>query len=155
MEQNRPKGWEEALAQRNRLLEYDRNSEKRTTVIDDESDYFKTNSVWLSDSERKKLERLESELRERKHASRLTRKITLDFAGRQIVEEPEFTYEFEDEVLKEIADSCNRDSNNVKLVHEKPNNNSGTIHPGITGPPPVVSAYKFDFIICNYYISSF
>lgn len=29
-----------ALEQRDRLLEYDRNSEKRTTVIDDELDYF-------------------------------------------------------------------------------------------------------------------
>lgn len=47
MEQNRPKGWEEALAQRNRLLEYDRSSEKRTTVIDDESDYFQVSSYFL------------------------------------------------------------------------------------------------------------
>jgi len=31
---------DKALAQRDRLLEYDKNSEKRTTVIDDELDYF-------------------------------------------------------------------------------------------------------------------
>lgn len=29
-----------AIEQRDRLLEYNRNSEKRTTVIDDEMDYF-------------------------------------------------------------------------------------------------------------------
>lgn len=62
MEQQRPKGWEEAMAQRNRLLEYNRTSEKRTTVIDDEADYFKANSVWLSEAEKKKLNKLETDL---------------------------------------------------------------------------------------------
>lgn len=36
---------DKALAQRDRLLEYDKNSEKRTTVIDDELDYFQVSSA--------------------------------------------------------------------------------------------------------------
>ena len=106
MEQKKTnKGLEEALSQRDRLLEYDRQSERRTTVIDDESDYFKSNSVWLSDSEKKKLVSLEEQLRGQKHTSRLNKKMTLDFAGRQIIDEPELTREIEDKILKEIIEA--------------------------------------------------
>ncbi|XP_059610397.1 activating signal cointegrator 1 [Phlebotomus argentipes] len=80
---------EDAIAQRNRLLGYDRQSEKRTTVIDDESDYFKANSVWLSDKEREKLKQLEDGLREKKHANRLSHKYKFDFSGRQILDDDE------------------------------------------------------------------
>lgn len=78
---------EDAIAQRNRLLGYDRQSEKRTTVIDDEADYFKANSVWLSDQEREKMQKLEEELRDRKHANRLRHKYKFDFSGRQILDD--------------------------------------------------------------------
>lgn len=105
MKQERPKGWEEAVAMRNRLLDYDRSSEKRTTVIDDESDYFRTNSVWLSEEERSKLKKIEEKMREKKHASRLDQKVTIDFTGRQVIEEHSKGTEFDDEVLKEIADA--------------------------------------------------
>ena len=63
-------------------------SVRRTQVLDDESDYFATESnQWLSPGERDKLRRKEEELREMRHASRKDRKITLDFAGRQVVDE--------------------------------------------------------------------
>ncbi|XP_055382508.1 activating signal cointegrator 1 [Condylostylus longicornis] len=138
IEQNRPKGWEEALAQRNRLLEYDRTSEKRTTVIDDESDYFKTNSVWLSESEKKKLARLEEEMRAKKHASRLSKKITIDFAGREIIEEPTITTEYEDEVLKQIAKSCGNDPySNVSNKKYKNEDMSHDVHPFLNAPLPI------------------
>uniref|UniRef100_A0A1L8DH83 Putative activating signal cointegrator 1 n=1 Tax=Nyssomyia neivai TaxID=330878 RepID=A0A1L8DH83_9DIPT len=78
---------ETAMEQRDRLLGYDRQSEKRTTVIDDESDYFKTHSVWLSDKEREKLKQLEDDLRDRKHANRLRHKYKFDFSGRQILDD--------------------------------------------------------------------
>lgn len=57
-------------------------------MLDDESDYFaaETNQ-WLSPSERDKLKKKEEELRELRHASRKDRKITLDFAGRQVIDE--------------------------------------------------------------------
>lgn len=61
---------------------------RRTQVLDDESDYFATESnQWLSSNEREKLKKKEKELRELRHASRKDRKITLDFAGRQVIEE--------------------------------------------------------------------
>lgn len=61
---------------------------KRTQVLGDESDYFATDSnQWLSPSEREKLRRKEEELREIRYASRKDRSITLDFAGRQVIDE--------------------------------------------------------------------
>lgn len=63
-------------------------SVRRTQVLDDESDYFATESnQWLSPGEREKLRKKEEELRELRHASRKDRKITLDFAGRQVIDE--------------------------------------------------------------------
>lgn len=81
-------GLEKAIQHKDKLLEYDRNSIRRTQVLDDESDYFATESnQWLSPNEREKLKKKEEELRELRHASRKDRKITLDFAGRQVLEE--------------------------------------------------------------------
>ncbi|XP_058126723.1 activating signal cointegrator 1 [Anopheles ziemanni] len=136
MEQNRPAGWAEALATRNRLLEYDRNSEKRTTVIDDEADYFKTNSVWLSDAERQKLETLEAELREKRHASRMSRKITLDFAGRQIVDEPELTAEMEESIIKKALDDKENTVPNDYTAQYTNLNSDMDLHPMFNGPVP-------------------
>ncbi|XP_011301424.1 activating signal cointegrator 1 [Fopius arisanus] len=77
-----------ALKQRDKLLEFDRNSAKRTRVIDDESDYYQSsNSVWLSKEERAEMERREAEMKERKYGSRLEKKFTVDIFGRQVVEE--------------------------------------------------------------------
>lgn len=56
-------------------------SERRTKVIDDESDYYSANSVWLSEAERQKLKSQEDAERARKHASRRDARFTLDFAG--------------------------------------------------------------------------
>lgn len=50
-------------------------------MIDDESDYFTVNSVWLSKAEREKLQQRAEELQTRRHASRLDRRVMLDFAG--------------------------------------------------------------------------
>lgn len=124
-EQQRPEGWEKALLERNRLLEYDKNSERRTVVIDDESDYFKNNSVWLNDTEKKKLEKLESEMREKKHASRMSKTITFDFSGRQIVDEPTLPKEFEDKILNEIQEM------------QGINYSFDNIHPGLVDSAPI------------------
>ena len=63
------------------------NSVRRTKVIDDESDYFTSSNQWLTEKERGSLKQREEELRQSRYGSRLTRKVTFDFAGRQIVEE--------------------------------------------------------------------
>ncbi|XP_035789030.1 activating signal cointegrator 1-like [Anopheles albimanus] len=152
MEQERPNGWAEALATRNRLLEYDRNSARRTAVIDDESDYFRTNSVWLNDAERSKLEKLEEELREQKHASRLSRKITIDFAGRQVIEEPALTGEVEDAILRSVDETLSgkpktkpkskgenyQEAEQQQTSSDQPILAEGTsTHPRLIGPAPL------------------
>ena len=44
---------QKALANKERLLEYDANSEKRTRIIDDESDYFAVDTnKWLTPQQR-------------------------------------------------------------------------------------------------------
>ncbi|KAM9861417.1 activating signal cointegrator 1 [Aulostomus maculatus] len=100
-------GLEKAIQHKDKLLEYDRNSVRRTQVLDDESDYFATDSnQWLSPSEREKLRKKEEELRELRHASRKDRKITLDFAGRQVIDEGNNLNEYYnrlDETLKEMS----------------------------------------------------
>lgn len=102
MEQGRPEGWEEALAQRNRLLDYDRNSARRTEIIDDELDYFKNNSVWLTETEREKLTQLEKQLMEEKHASRTKKAIKVDLVNRQLVEKPDDFDEYEAKIFEEV-----------------------------------------------------
>ncbi|XP_063229432.1 activating signal cointegrator 1 [Bacillus rossius redtenbacheri] len=108
-----PQNREKALQQRDRLLEYDRTSERRTRVIDDESDYFAANSVWLTKAEREKLQEKEAESRAKRHASQRNKKITLDFAGRQVIEErgDSDVYENIDEYLQNssVNTSANMD----------------------------------------------
>lgn len=145
MKQERPKGWEEAVAMRNRLLDYDRTSEKRTTVIDDEFDYFRTNSVWLSDEERTKLKKIEEKMREKKHASRLDQKVTIDFTGRQVVEEPTAGTEFDDDILKEIANAFVHSNQGHYAADHKPHNNFDNFEdcdPNLDIAPPIVSAQR-------------
>ncbi|XP_028678577.2 activating signal cointegrator 1 [Erpetoichthys calabaricus] len=81
-------GLEKAVQHKDKLLEFDKNSVRRTKVIDDESDYYATDSnQWLSKSEREALRKKEEELRNLRHSSRTSRKITIDFAGRQIIDD--------------------------------------------------------------------
>lgn len=122
--QEKYQGLESAIQHRNRLLQYDKSSERRTKVIDDESDYFTVNSVWLSKAEREKLQQRAEELQARRHASCHDRRVTLDFAGRQVVEddEPPIFYDEEDSVLKEISESIRenrRDITNGRNVNPR------------------------------------
>ncbi len=57
--------------------------------MDDESDYFKVDSQWLSEKDRAALKQKEDELREVKYGSRLSRgvNVTLDITGRSVTEE--------------------------------------------------------------------
>ncbi|CAG9133973.1 unnamed protein product [Plutella xylostella] len=102
-EKGRPRGWEAAVTHRNRLLEFDRTSERRTHVTDDDSDYFSSNSVWLSASERERLGRYQQSLHDKKHAGRLSKKINFDFAGRQIVEDTTIEHEVDEDKIREMT----------------------------------------------------
>lgn len=77
---------QKAVERKNRLLGYDKNSTKRTKVLDDEADYFSSDSRWLSKEQKDALAKRDAELREKRFASRLDKKIMLDFAGRKVVE---------------------------------------------------------------------
>lgn len=86
---------QKAIAHKNRLIEYDKSGVRRTKVIDDECDYFASDSNrWLSKNERDALRKKEDELREKRHGSRREMKVTLDFAGRKVIDEgePEIDY---------------------------------------------------------------
>lgn len=57
-------------------------------MIDDESDYFSVDTNrWLSTDEREVLRKKEDSLREQKYSSRGTKAVTLDIAGRRVVQE--------------------------------------------------------------------
>ncbi len=47
---------DQAIQHKNKLIDFDRSSAKRTEVIDDEMDYFNTNSKWLSQNQKNMLE---------------------------------------------------------------------------------------------------
>lgn len=99
------KAFTTAMAHKEKLLEFDRtrfdgsslrsrktvrnwnglsfDSEHRTRVIDDESDYFNADgNKWLNPKQRDALRSKERELRESRHGSRRGMKVTLDFAGK-------------------------------------------------------------------------
>lgn len=88
IDQALPQSAEAAKAQadalKERLLEYDRTSAQRTRVIDDESDYFATDSnQWLTEDERRLIEQREAQARAKRELARKRRTVTIDFAGRQ------------------------------------------------------------------------
>lgn len=77
---------QEARDFKDRLVDYDRNAAERSTVIDDQSDFFEIDSnVWLSEEERSQFK--EQQLLEEARAEENRRKIvvTVDLMGRQVL----------------------------------------------------------------------
>ncbi|XP_070827916.1 activating signal cointegrator 1 [Chaetodon trifascialis] len=132
-------GLEKAVQHKDKLLEYDRNSVRRTQVLDDESDYFATESnQWLSPSEREKLRKKEEELRELRHASRKDRKITLDFAGRQVIDEGNNLNEYYNK-LDETLKAMSNDSTSKSMYSERKGgrqNSRDLVNPNIMQSAP-------------------
>jgi len=77
----------QAVAFKNKLIEFDRTSAQRTQVIDDASDYFDSNNKWLSKEQRTKLNKLQTQLDAKKTST--DQRMTIDFAGRRIFTEKE------------------------------------------------------------------
>ncbi|XP_006141795.1 activating signal cointegrator 1 [Tupaia chinensis] len=132
-------GLEKAIKHKDKLLEFDRTSIRRTQVIDDESDYFASDSnQWLSKIERETLQKREEELRELRHASRLTKKITIDFAGRKILEEEDPLAEYHsrlDETIQAIANgTLNQPLTKLDRSSEEPL--GVLVNPNLYQPPP-------------------
>ena len=70
-----------ALAFKERLLDYDRSSAKRTTVIDDQVDYFASaaSDAWLSAEEKAEQRRRLEQREDEKRRARSELRVTLDF----------------------------------------------------------------------------
>ncbi|XP_064313010.1 activating signal cointegrator 1 [Phalacrocorax carbo] len=133
-------GLEMAVKHKDKLLEFDRTSVRRTQVIDDESDYFATDSnQWLSKQEREALQKREQELRELRHASRLAKKITIDFAGRQILEEDDSMAEYHSKLDEAIeAINCGTLSKPAGSPEGKTTLSSGVlVNPRVLQPAPL------------------
>lgn len=100
---------EESIKQRDKLLEFDRDGVQCTKVIDDQNDYYQWNNTWITAEQRAKLKKLEEEMHQRKHMSRLDRKVnvTFDFMGREVVEEKENDGfdQISDDYLQEASES--------------------------------------------------
>ncbi|EIE18808.1 hypothetical protein COCSUDRAFT_44977 [Coccomyxa subellipsoidea C-169] len=76
----------EAVALKNRLVDYDRNAAKRTTVVDDQSDFFEIDSnAWLSDEERQQLKERQRAIEEAEQSRRRAVTVTFDLLGRQVI----------------------------------------------------------------------
>ncbi|EEF52173.1 Activating signal cointegrator, putative [Ricinus communis] len=74
----------EAFAKR--LVEYDRNAAARTTVIDDQSDYYEIEgNSWLSKEEKELLRRKQKEIEEAEKAKRNRVIVTFDLVGRKVL----------------------------------------------------------------------
>ena len=126
---------------KNKLLEFDAAHEKRTQVIDDESDYFSVDSdKWLSKEQREALRKREAELREERHGSRLNKKINFDFAGRKIVEAESGLANYDpakDEALKKIMEMGSaerKEPGKAAMVSE----GGDVVNPTLNGPRPTV-----------------
>lgn len=147
-----PSSLEKAISHKDKLLEYDKNSVKRTQVLDDDLDYFSTDSnQWLSNSDRQKLQKREEELRGKRHASRLDRKVTLDFAGRKVIDEPSHVdmYDANDEIVREVQDGVKSVSNsfrNIDLNGDYP----GLVNPTINQEQPTFVEADIDKIQNGY-----
>ena len=77
-----------AVAAKDRLVHFDKTSAKRTTVIDDQSEWFEIDgNAWLDESEREELKRQAREMAEAEaEAKRKARTTwTLDLVGRRVV----------------------------------------------------------------------
>jgi len=73
-----------------KLLLFDRESEKRTRVYDDQADYFSTdNEAWLDPAELASRRKARAEAEAARQRQRTTLTVTFDFAGRQVVAQTE------------------------------------------------------------------
>ena len=129
--------YQAAVDNKNRLLDYQANSAKRTQIIDDESDYFNVdNNKWLTPEQREAMKKKKEELHEEKHKSRLDRKITFDFAGRRVVEEEhKFEYDFNQDT--ELLKMFKNDAFSVEAEIKRRSEAGDIVNPNISRNRPV------------------
>ncbi|KAI3736805.1 hypothetical protein L2E82_26792 [Cichorium intybus] len=103
-----------AEAYAKRLVDYDRNSAARTTVIDDQSDYYEIEgNSWLSMEEKELLRKKKEEIEEAERANRSKVVISFDLVGRKVLlNEDEASEQFEKSILLQPANE--REVNRIK-----------------------------------------
>ena len=119
-------------------------SVKRTHVIDDESDYFTTDTgTWLTSSEKAALQKREEELRSARHGSRRDRKITFDFAGRRVIENTETVdmYNVDDDIIQQVHYGTGQMHRDTGATFTK-DDFCDLVNPDIATEPPKVSCIK-------------
>lgn len=115
-------------------------------MIDDESDYFSVDSnKWLTKEQREALRKREDQIRQEKHGSRLDRKVTLDFAGRRVVEDNSAMKNYDpsqDQTIKNIMALKIGDNSGseafVDFQRKTITDGDGVVNPNIKGPRPMV-----------------
>ncbi|VDP92365.1 unnamed protein product [Echinostoma caproni] len=139
------------MANRDRLLEYDATSARRTRVLDDEMDYFVSEGaggaqVWLSPEARERVQKRVKELRAQRHASRLeAMRFCLDFAGRELVLEDD-----RDEAARQLYNPNQSEMDQLETATRSATHHSSTSaerNPkdvdSLTDPTLGISALKF------------
>jgi len=129
--------YQAALDNKERLLDYDANSAKRTQIIDDESDYFSVDSnKWLTPQQREALRKKKEELHEERHKSRLDRRITFDFAGRKVVED-DSVVEYDMNQDTKLLELFKNDAFSVEAEIKRRNEEGVIANPNISQGRPI------------------
>ncbi|XVF09087.1 hypothetical protein REPUB_Repub07fG0060800 [Reevesia pubescens] len=98
-----------------RLVEYDRNSASRTTVIDDQSDYYEIEgNSWLSKEEKELLKKKQEEIEEAERLKRSKVIVTFDLVGRKVLLNEDEVSELESENRILLRPPDEREANRIK-----------------------------------------
>ncbi|KAF2315963.1 hypothetical protein GH714_040758 [Hevea brasiliensis] len=127
-----------AEAYARRLVEYDRNSAARTTVIDDQSDYYEIEgNSWLSKEEKELLRKKQQAIEEAETAKRNKVVVTFDLVGRKVlVNQDEVSEQESENRILRPPDERDREMNRIKP------NPTLTIQPIFMDPGPSTKPMK-------------
>ncbi|XP_021733824.1 activating signal cointegrator 1-like [Chenopodium quinoa] len=84
-----------ANAYAKRLVDFDRNAAARTSVIDDQSDYYDEGNSWLSMEEKELLRKKQEEIKADEEAKRKRVVVAFDLVGRRVLLNQDDTSELE------------------------------------------------------------
>lgn len=104
-----------AEAYAKRLVEYDRDSASRTTVIDDQSDYYEIEgNSWLSKEEKELIKKKQADIEEAERAKRSKVIVTFDLVGRKVMLNEDEVSELESKNSILLRPSDEREVNRIK-----------------------------------------
>jgi hypothetical protein len=114
----------EAVEQKNRLIQYDREGTQRTRIYDDSTDWFaETQDVWKGKEEREEAKRMMEEFEEKKSEARRQMKISLDFntCSISVLDKEKEIHKVEtqkDEQLQQFISSATKRENTGNVLNE-------------------------------------